>query len=213
MSTPPPLVRTRSLPRWTYGLLFVLLVAVPFLGKLMWSAGGEEEALATLAELGAELPHRPLRAAELDQPLETHDGQHTTLRALMASGEIVILHFWASWCPPCMEELPGIGQLAHSLADRRARVVSVSHDDAWPEADAALVKTIGRAQPLAGVWLREPEGQAGDPGKMLRIKLGTEKLPETYILGHGQVLARLIAGQPWANPRLLRALEHLAPAR
>ncbi len=212
---PPPTSPTspRKVPRWLYLVLFVVVVALPFLGRLRARAAPDHEAITTLTELGAEPINRPLRDEELDLPLQTHDGKTTTLRALMASGDTIILHFWASWCPPCMEELPDIGKLAQVLHGRRVQVVSVSHDDAWEDADAALVKSNGKAQPDAGVWLREVEGQSGDENKMLRVRLGTLQLPETFILVDGQALVRLIASQPWANPRLLRALERLAPPR
>ncbi len=213
-STPSHLPKPpRKLPRWLYLVLFVVVVALPFLGRLRARSAPDKEALATLTEMGAEPINRPLRDEELDLPLQTHDGKSTTLRALMAGGDAVILHFWASWCPPCMEELPDIGKLAQVLRGRRVQVVSVSHDDDWKDADAALVKTNGKAQPDAGVWLREIEGQSGDENKMLRVRLGTLQLPETFVLVDGQALVRLIASQPWGNPRLLRALERLAPPR
>ncbi len=203
----------RKLPRWVYLVLFVVVVALPFMRQLTQRSGADKEALATLTEMGAEPINRPLRDEELDMPVQTHDGKTTTLRTLMASGDAVILHFWASWCGPCMEELPEIGKLAQALRGRRVQVVSVSHDDEWADADAALVKTNGKAQPDAGVWLRELEGQSGEESKMLRVRLGTLQLPETYILVDGQALVRLIASQPWSNPRLMRALERLAPLR
>ena len=208
-----PTQASRKLPRWVYLVLFVVVVAVPFLGRLRAHTTGDKEALATLVDMGAEPINRPLTDDELDLLIQTHDGKNTTLRTLMASGDAILLHFWASWCGPCMEELPEIGKLAQALRGRRVQVVSVSHDDAWAEADAALVKTNGKAQPDAGVWLREIEGQSGDDGKMLRVRMGTLQLPETYILLDGQALVRLIASQPWSNPRLLRALERLAPPR
>ncbi len=210
---PPPGTTSRKVPRWVYLVLFVVVVALPFLGGLKSRTSADKEALATLVDMGAEPINRPLRDDELDMPIQTHDGKSTNLRTLMSSGDTIILHFWASWCGPCMQELPEIGKLAQALSGRRVQVVSVSHDDAWAEADAALVKTNGKAQPEPGVWLREIEGQSGDDSKMLRVRLGTMQLPETYILVDGQALVRLIASQPWSNPRLLRALERLAPAR
>jgi thiol-disulfide isomerase/thioredoxin len=204
---------SRKLPRWLYLLVFIGVVALALSVGLRSHGTADREAIAALVALGAEPINRPLRDEELDLLIQKHDGTTTTLRALMATGDAVILHFWASWCGPCMQELPEIGRLAQTLKGRRVQVVSVSHDDAWPEIDAALAKTNGKAQPDAGVWLREIEGQSGEPNRMLRVHLGTELLPETYVLQDGQALVRLINSQPWADPKLLGVLQRLAPPR
>ena len=46
-----------------------------------------------------------------------------------ARGEVVVLNFWATWCAPCVEELPHFAQLAQAYGDQGVRVVTVSFDD------------------------------------------------------------------------------------
>ena len=99
------------------------------------------------------------------------------------------------------------------MQPRKLRVVSVSHDDDWADANAAVATACAKPQPTAGVWLREVQGQSGDEKKMLRVRMGTDKLPETYIIQHNHILVRFIASQDWREPRLLAALQSLAPAR
>ncbi len=55
--------------------------------------------------------------------LTTVDGEGIDLSAL--KGEVVLLNFWATWCPPCVEEIPSLGRLARRMAGRPFRVISV----------------------------------------------------------------------------------------
>jgi thiol-disulfide isomerase/thioredoxin len=59
-----------------------------------------------------------------EHPLRTLDGRTLTLGSL--HGDVVVVNFWASWCPPCRRELPRLGNLQTQLAG--ARVVAVSID-------------------------------------------------------------------------------------
>ena len=191
------------------GMLMVLVSGC----RLPSGPAAAEPAISALLALGAERIDRQLTDTELDLPLDMGAGKTPSLRAQLVQGDVVILHFWASWCPPCIEELPRIHQLAIALQGRRARVVSVSHDDTWEDAAAAVAKAAGAKDPQAGVWLREVEGQSGNEGQMLRVRMGTAKLPETYILQGDHILTRLIASQNWADPRMIQALHTLAPTR
>lgn len=193
--------------------LFVLVVAVPLVWKLARPESVNDAVLDTLMKLGAERIDRQLQPLELDLPLEQHDKKLVTLRELLAKGDTLVLHFWASWCEPCIQELPEIAELSQTLEKYKISVVSVSHDDAWQEADDALQRATGHALPKLGVWLREPEGQSGATNKMLRVRLGTEKLPETYVIQGDKILVRLIATQDWRNPRMVRALADLSAPR
>lgn len=170
-----------------------------------------------MADLGAELYDRPLTPAELDAPLEVNPksparGAKPTLRELTGQGDVVFVHFWASWCPPCLEELPEIAMLARRLEGTRCSLTAVSYDDDWQAPDSTLERTVGNPAQLAGTWLRDPQGQDGDPSKMLRMFLGTEKLPETWVIVKGRVAARFIAGQKWSQTRMQRVLDMLCPA-
>lgn len=74
--------------------------------------------------------------------LTTVDGKRLALDSLQ--GQVVVLNFWASWCPPCRRELPHLDALQSSLAGRGARVVAISIDE-----EAGNVQRFARAQRLS----------------------------------------------------------------
>ena len=74
--------------------------------------------------------------------LKTVDGRSLALDSL--EGQVVVLNFWASWCPPCRRELPHLDALQTSLAGRGARVVAISIDE-----EAGNVQRFARAQRLS----------------------------------------------------------------
>lgn len=171
-------------------------------------------ALTLLEAEGATLHDWPLAPNQLDAPLEQRGTQtKTSLRTLQQSGDILLVHFWASWCPPCIEELPALAQMTELLHERKLQLVAVDYDDEWSAADAMLQRALGTPTPAHGLWLRDPEGQSGKDSAMLRTAFGTDKLPETWVIGDGRVLAHLVAGQAWTDARMLRALQMLAPRR
>lgn len=199
------------------GVALLLALAIAVGWRYVQPTQGVDRVRALLASAGAEAHDRPLSDGELDLPLQAHPKAPSkatpTLRTLSAGADTVLLHYWASWCPPCLDELPEIAALAQQLEARGCRMVAVSYDDDWQVHDATLAKTIGSAVPAAGVWLRDPEGQEGDPSKMLRMKMGTEKLPETWVISKGKLLGRFVAGQRWSNPRIQSLLATLCPGK
>lgn len=97
-------------------------------------------------------------------------------------GKITLLNFWATWCPPCRRELPGLARLANRLADEpRFQLVAIACDD--EEEPDSLAPTIGRF--LAGqrldldAWV-DPEHAAQ---ALFGREYGFRSLPTTYLVG------------------------------
>lgn len=202
--------RTRNLALM---LAALVLVGGGLLARFWTDASPRARALDTLRAAGAELSGHPLPPAALDLPVLDAEGRAHRLRELVDGGELLLVHLWAGWCPPCRQELPQLVDFARLYRDRRVRIVAIDYDASQADADAALRETVGQARPAYVRWWRDPQGQEGDPAKMLRLMLGTEQLPETYVVADGRVLARLIGSQDWLGPRLGAAVQLLAPAR
>ena len=203
-------------PRWVAA--GVALTLAGLVAWHVWSPTGHtERAQRMAAELGAELFDRPLSPAELAAPLQLHPqakggrGDSATLAQLLQGHDAVLVHHWASWCPPCLEELPEIAALAQSAHGRNCAVLAVSYDDDWSTADATLRKVLGAAAQPMGLWVRDPQGQSGNEAQMLRLRMGTEKLPETWVVAEGKVRARFVAGQRWTSAKMQRWLAAQCP--
>ena len=113
-------------------------------------------------------------------------------------GKVVILNFWATWCPPCVEETPSLVKLSRQLKDRGLVVLGVSVDvdgDAYHQ----FIKDHG----IDYVTVRD----AGRKGSNL---YGTFKFPESYILDRqGVVRRKFIGAVNWNSPEVVEFLTKL----
>lgn len=124
---------------------------------------------------------------------ESHDGQRHELSA--TSGP-VLLHFWATWCPPCREELPALLEYARSS---NMQVLAVALDSEWPPVTAFL----GGAPPAEVVRARS------EAAKDFEV----ETLPVTFVVtADGWISARLDGPQDWSSTSVRRAVEKLSRA-
>ena len=113
-------------------------------------------------------------------------------------GQVVVLNFWATWCPPCVEETPSLEQFAAEMKSQGVTVLGVSVD----ENEQQLKQFIQRYH------LSYPV--ARDPSAALANSYGTYKLPETYIIGRdGRVADKIIGATNWTDPRMITFVKSL----
>ncbi len=138
-------------------------------------------------------PAPPQRTARL---VELRGGGTRDLS--QAPGKLLLLHFWATWCPPCVDELPGVLAYARRIRkDPDVELLAVSVDDGWKTVDDWLRERGGLDLPVA----LDPQGNTA-------AAFGTEKFPETYVLSPtGQTLLYVRGPADWRSPEFLRQLE------
>ena len=113
--------------------------------------------------------------------------------------QVVVLNFWATWCPPCVEEAPGLEKFAEQMRLQGVAVLGVSVDQ-----DVAALQTFAVQQHLSFPILR-------DPNQSVANRYGTFKFPETYIIDQdGRVAEKLIGAVDWQDPRIITFVQELA---
>lgn len=115
-------------------------------------------------------------------------------------GQPVILHFWASWCPPCIEELPQFNEMVKSLKGKPIRFLIVSLDKSWADAE----KIAPQKELSEGVVsVIDTEGTIPE-------KFGSYQFPETYLLNSNlQIVEKWVGAQDWNGTKTRSAIDHI----
>jgi cytochrome c biogenesis protein CcmG, thiol:disulfide interchange protein DsbE len=112
-------------------------------------------------------------------------------------GKVVILNFWASWCPPCVEEAPSLNRLQDHIKSRNALVVGVAADQ-----DPAAFQKFILDQGIAFPTYRDPATK--DNKSPIAVSYGTSMIPETYVIDrHGKIARKFVGFQQWDSPNML----------
>jgi thiol-disulfide isomerase/thioredoxin len=114
-------------------------------------------------------------------------------------GSVVLLNFFATWCGPCREEMPGLEQLYRAYARKGLVVVGISSDVQGQEVVAPFVKQYGLSFPV----LLDPKDTLSQPYRIRGI-------PTIYLLDrHGRVAGMHVGGADWNGPAAHALIEQL----
>lgn len=135
--------------------------------------------------------------------ITTDKGQQITPRDF--GGKVLVLNFWASWCPPCVQEAPSLNEFAKELAPSGVVVLAVSVDQNQSQYQAFIKKFQ-----VAFQTVRDPE-------ENLSYKYGTFQFPESYIIDRNGKVVRKFPGLPdrdgrtipWTDPELMSYVKSL----
>jgi cytochrome c biogenesis protein CcmG, thiol:disulfide interchange protein DsbE len=138
---------------------------------------------------------RPGITGQVAPDFNVSDGT-STIHLANYRGQVVLLNFWASWCVPCVEELPGLLELHRERPDLTILAVSIDTDQ------DAYARFIERRH-VNLITVRDPDQTAA---KLYH----TEGWPETYIIDRQGVIRRKLVGDPdWSNPEIREYLKSL----
>jgi peroxiredoxin len=174
----------------------IVAAAVGFVGVQFFRAAGvtaettRGNACRTMSPDPVPAALRNQEAPDFELPDAT--GRKWSLRSLR--GRPVLLNFWATWCPPCVEEMPSMEDLARNVGDR-AVVLAVSVDEDWD----TIKRFFPRGTPLSVLL---------DQSKQLPKRYGTEKYPESFLIDpEGHVRHYFINTRKWGEPEALACIE------
>jgi cytochrome c biogenesis protein CcmG/thiol:disulfide interchange protein DsbE len=113
-------------------------------------------------------------------------------------GQVVVLNFWATWCPPCIEEMPSLVRMQQRMQAKGVTVLAVSVD-----VDESNYKRFLRDHGVNLLTVRDPDQKSNS-------LYGTSKFPETYIIDRGGVVRRKFIGAvDWTEPEIIDFLGKL----
>lgn len=121
-----------------------------------------------------------------------------TLTRADFGGKLLVLNFWATWCPPCLEELPSLNQFQKQMAGSGVVVLGVSVDKNEKQYRAFLKRN--------GVSFETSR----DPEANISADYGTFKYPETYVIdAGGKVRQKHIGEVDWMDPQVINSIKGL----
>ena len=172
-----------SIKRLRSGLAVLLLTCSGLVGANPFTA------------LEADAPR--IRIPAPDFTLTGLDGSSTTLSDY--KGKVVLLNFWATWCLPCREEMPGMQTLFERYGGRGLAVIAVAADQENIRGVRSFVKDLGLGFPIL------TEGNAD-----LRNTYEVVGLPMSYLIGRdGRISARIVGARAWDSPEAIDLIEYL----
>lgn len=113
-------------------------------------------------------------------------------------GKVVVLNFWATWCPPCVEEMPSLERLHRRLEGKDFILIAVSIDN--------NINTVERFIKQFNITF----SVLHDPGGQISEMYGTYQFPETFIIGRdGTVMRKEVGAFRWDDEKIVEYLEGL----
>lgn len=148
----------------------------------------DDPAQSTLPRVG-----KPLADFTLPD-LQGRAVQLATLR-----GKVVFVNVWATWCPPCIEEMPTIQRLHERLYPKGLEILAVSLD----ALGAQVVVPFMRSHRLSFAALL-------DTKSVVQRLYQTAGVPESFIVDkHGLLVEKIVGPRDWAHPQMVASFERL----
>ena len=180
------------------------------MNRQWYSVGAIFVVLAALVGAGWFVKDR-FRPVEVGTPapdFTVRDLDGTTVSLSDLEGEVVLLNVWATWCPPCREEMPSMERLHRELEPEGLRVVAVSIDAEQGRRDAS-----GRA----GGNIREFAEEMGltfdiwhDPSGRIQQTYRTTGVPESFVIDRsGYIVKKDIGGVEWDTDARIELIRRL----
>lgn len=151
---------------------------------------------ALVLALGSCRSSEPSKIGSTAPDFTVNDGL-TTVQLSHLRGKPVLLNFWATWCPPCVQEVPGLVALQQQMGDK-VTVVAVSMD-----VDEAAYKAFTAKRMPGVLTVRDPDHKSS-------ALYGTFAYPETFLIDKdGKIQRKFIGPVEWNSPDMLEYFSKL----
>ena len=140
---------------------------------------------------------RPPRIGTAAPDFTVRDSDRTVTLSQL-KGQVVVLNFWATWCPPCIEEMPSLVQMQQRMKAKGVTVLAVSVD-----VDENSYRRFLKDHNVNLLSVRDPDQKSNG-------LYGTFKFPETYVIDRNGVMRRKFIGAvDWTEPEIVEFLGKL----
>lgn len=112
-------------------------------------------------------------------------------------GKVLVLNFWATWCPPCVTETPSLSAFSRKFAPQGVVVLGISVD----KNDQRYKRFLERFHVAFDTYR--------DPKSKISAEYGTFQYPETYIIKDGRIMRKFVSDQNWMSDDIARYVQTL----
>jgi thiol-disulfide isomerase/thioredoxin len=176
--------------RWSRAFISLLLLVLAGGGL----AAEDNPDVRERVRLGEFIPASPLQPAPA---VSFVDLAGNTVSLSEFTGKIVLVNLWATWCEPCLREMPSLERVQSRLGDKLA-VVAISEDRGGSKTVEPFIDKIGLKS--VKVYL--------DPKSAIERAFKVQGLPTSFLIDReGRVLGRVEGAAEWDAPRLLEVLK------
>ncbi len=167
--------------------LFTSMLIIALSGALLFSCGKKEEKKAAAAEkTSSKVEKKATDNTNMapDFTLTSVEGKDVSLSDYR--GKVIILDFWATWCPPCKAEIPGFVELYSQYNDQGLEIIGISLDQGDLSVVPAFVKSYNVNYPI--LYYKD---------EVISNYGGIRSIPTTFIIDkEGNIVQRLVGYKP-----------------
>jgi cytochrome c biogenesis protein CcmG/thiol:disulfide interchange protein DsbE len=159
----------------------LLVLSTVLLGFVLWDA----------------MRDRVVHVGDMAPDFEIRTDSGLTVSRASYGGKVLVLNFWATWCPPCVQEIPAFEEIHRDLRDAGVVVLGISVDK-----NERKYKDFLDRFGVTYLTARDPEANIGD-------LYGTYRYPETYVIDRNGKVVQKIVGLEWRPDEMKRFLKSL----
>ncbi|MBV9302942.1 MAG: TlpA family protein disulfide reductase [Acidobacteriaceae bacterium] len=150
-----------------------------------------------IAVIGWSLQDRSAKEGGAAPEFSIRTDQGRIVSANSFGGKILVLNFWATWCAPCVQEIPSLNEFQRRFANSGVVVVAISVDK-----NEQKYKRFLERIPVSFETARDPNGDVS-------AEYGTFQFPETYIIKNGRVMRKFAQAEDWLSDDMTHYVESL----
>jgi thiol-disulfide isomerase/thioredoxin len=154
--------------------------------------------VAKVKSSGLNVTLKPYRGDPQPLPLDLYSVEGARVTRSDYTGKVTVVNFWATWCPPCVEEIPSLNRLRGLMRGRPFELISVNYAE-----DGRRVRQFMQQVDVDFPVLLDEDGRVSSAWNVLAF-------PSTFVIGkEGLIIYGVNAGIHWDQPDVVRILNKL----